>query len=544
MRSNPSRLRESDFDVLIVGGGITGACAAHDAALRGFSVALIERADFGAATSAASSRLLHGGIRYLQQLRLDKVRESARERNRFERLAPHLVRRIPVVIPAYPGVARGRLALAAAVRAHARLVRDLEPEGTAPEYLTARECVSRVPLLAGAGVTGAYVISECQMISSERMTLAFVLTAAAHGAVVANYVSAKRLVIDGRSVTGVTATDHITGEEFAIRARSVLLARGPWIGEPLLGQASASPGVHWNSKGVHAVTRQLSPEYAVALATRRPSLRKVGRGGRHVFVQPWHGGSLIGTTNSPSGPAPIVERSDIEHLLADVNRALPDAKLRWSDVRHAYVGLFPNTRKPSRPDIYQGTGDWMVIDHGRTDGCEGLFSVGGAKFTTARALAERAVDAVARRLGASDHRCRTADTPLLGGSRADISRARKDLEKHLSRDIVEHVIRQYGADAAAFVLSAGIEAVQPLTGEHWISAADVRRAVVEEHAVHLEDVILRRTTAGAQGMPSEHLLRQCAAIAGDLLGWSADTRRLELDRVVATFPIRRLIDAG
>jgi len=305
MERRPEALVADEHDLLIIGGGITGACLAFDAATRGMRVALIERDDFGGATSAASSKLLHGGIRYLQQLRFGKARESARERLFFQNLAPHLTHYVPFVVPTFRGLAKSKPVLSAGMLLYealcigqTELLLDREQAVPPGRALSVTEVAEMIPGISGEGLTGGRLFHESHMINSERMTLAFVEGAAVHGAAVANYVRADEFLRDGDRVVGVQATDTETGRKLTIRARVVVNAAGPWIRQlnEQLEMSSVGRVVTGFSRGVHLVTKPLTDGYAVALPTKRRAESVVDRGGRHVFIIPWRGHSLIGTS--------------------------------------------------------------------------------------------------------------------------------------------------------------------------------------------------------------------------------------------------------
>ena len=549
------RLGRDEFDLLIVGGGISGACLAHDAALRGLSVALIEKRDFGGATSSASSKLIHGGIRYLQQARIDKLRESAVERAAFRTIAPHLFRDVPFLIPAYAGMARGPLALATGVAIYERL--------TAGPNRRIPETAGRIPRATRNQVagwlrqiealsprerpTGASAIYESHLHSTERMTLAFLKTASANGAAIANYLEAAAPIRQNRRLSGVTARDALTGREFHIGARLTINASGPWIGalDAVLGVGPLRKAITGFSRGAHIVTRQLLPEVAMALPTSRRAQAVVTRGGRHVFVIPWRGHSLIGTSDRPfSGNVNDVvpTQEDVDDLLRDVNGALPGAALTGSDVRHAFAGLYPLTDSTLSDDVYQGTGDYQIVDHAERDGMEGCLSVLGAKFTTARRLAERAIDVALSKLGRPPVPCSTMGTPLIGGDIQDSDAFRQEARVRFSRlpaDVVSNLIASYGTeigtvlelgggpDSAGFRLDSSRESLE----------SEVTFAVDQEMAVRLEDVVFRRTGLGTIGHPGLPCLERCADIIGVRLGWGADERARQVRETDRQFPI-------
>ena len=546
-----TRLGRDELDVLIIGGGITGACLAHDAALRGLSVGLIEKGDFGGATSSASSKLLHGGIRYLQQGRIDKIRESAVERAAFQTIAPHLSHYVPFLIPTYPGLMRGRTALAAGVALYEWLTAGPNrhiAHGTKQVPRPSRHQVAAwlrqlEALAPSERPTGASAIYESHVYSTERMTLAFLKSAAANGASVANYVEAVSVVRQGPRVSGLAARDALTGRDLTIGARLVVNAAGPWIGalDRSFAIGPLDRRITGFSRGAHIVTRQVLRDVAVALPTGRQAQALVTRGGRHVFLIPWRGCTLIGTSDRPfTGDLDDVRptEEDVNDLLQDVNHALPGAGLRQDDVRHAFAGLYPLTESALREDVYQGTGDYQIVDHAVRDRVEGVISVLGAKFTTARRVAERAVDVALRKLGRPHVPCRTSTTPLAGGENPDVARFRQALAgRHpaLSETTLDHLVAAYGTEADA-VIASRPEGGR-LSPDRESLEAEVSFAVEHEMAVRLEDVVFRRTGLGTVGHPGLDCLRRCAGIIGVRLGWGPEEREAQVLRTERQFPI-------
>ena len=317
-------------------------------------MALVERHDFGAATSAASSKILHGGIRYLQHGQLRRLRESALERSRFQAIAPHLTHYVPFLIPTYRGFRKGRAVLRAGVGLYTllcagqnRAIRDIEKQVPPCRSHTRAETLRLAPVLGGhPALTGSILVPESHMRSSERMTLAFVKTAAANGAVVANYVTVDQLVTDGRTARGVRARNRLNRHDpLEIRARLILNATGPWL--PALNRCFDLPRLHRNvthfSKGVHLVTRAITDDVALMLPTNRAQQTLFDRGGRHLCVIPWRGRSLIGTSNTPFAGTPDETRStaqDVRDFLRELEVALPGAALTEHDVcTHSRVSI-------------------------------------------------------------------------------------------------------------------------------------------------------------------------------------------------------------
>jgi len=577
MKRSPAELQARQYDVLIVGGGITGACLAFDASLRGLTVALIDKGDFGEATSAASSKLLHGGLRYLQQLRFSKVRESARERIYFQNLAPHLTHYVPFVVPTYRGLSKGKTLLDAGLLLYrilcagqARLLRD--PAKRVPRgcRLAYPQVLARIPGLASASLTGGRLFYESHMRSSERMTMAFVDSAARAGAVVANYIVAERFLVVGDRVVGVEATDRVSdsagGESsadtstgsrpgaFEIRASVVVNAAGPWIQRlnAQLETRTVRPVITGVSKGTHIVTPALTDGWAVALPTRRPSQSVIDRGGRHVFIIPWRGHSLIGTTYGPyHGDLDDLRptAADAVELIEEVNSALGAGTLSLSDVRYAFAGLYPLVDEEIRPAVYQGTGDYRVVNHEEIDGVAGLFSVFGAKYTTARLLAEHAVDRIVASLGKGAASGRTHEVSLAAGNIPDLERFRdRQRRRHagLPEATIDHLMNAYGTACEEVVsLAESADGLgEPLAPDHNVIAAEAIWAARCEMACHLDDFVFRRSGLGTLGHPGGEALDRAALLLGAELGWDPARRAAELERVERRFPDYRGLESA
>lgn len=569
MKRDLNKLKGKTFDLVIIGGGITGACLAADAAMRGLSVALIEKGDFGAATSSASSKLLHGGIRYLQQLNFAKVRESAGERIYFQQLAPHLTRYVPFIIPTYKSLAKSKFVMRSAMILYElicagqnRILADRAKRVPPSRVISRNEVEKTIPGLKSDNITGGVLFYESHMHSSERMTLAFVQTAAAHGAVVTNYLEVESFPgADNGTVEGVGVRDRLDGETFDIRATLVINAAGPWI--PMLNsrieqQAKKVAGVvNAFSKGAHIVTRPLTSGHAVALPTRKQNQAVINRGGRHVFIIPWRGYSLIGTTYGPYGDAldeVRATREDIDEMIEDINSALTDGQpqatstppLTRADVVHAFAGIYPLIDDVINTSVYQGTGKYQVIDHADTDNLAGLVSVFGAKFTTARLLAEKALDQITPRLGKTTRPCQTRTSRLSSGNIEKIEVFTERLLKRyadiLPAVLIEHLVRNYGSDTQSVVdlIEANPALAEKVHDERDILAAEIVYATRHEMACHLDDVVFRRTGLGTLGNPGEAVLARCATLMGEELGWDQQRIEQEIAQTLQRFPADHL----
>ena len=394
--ANLARMAQDRFDVLVIGGGITGAGIALDAAARGFSVALVEKDDFASGTSGRSSRLVHGGLRYLEHGEFGLVRESLRERGRLYRLAPHLVRPVPMYMLAGDLASRARYG--AGLTGYGLLAAGRNIGGHRP--VTAEQVRQAIPGLGGARSRG-YRYYECQT-DDARLTIEVARAAQAFGAVLANHVRAEAL-LGGARVEGAVAADKITGQRFEIRARVTVNAAGVWADQVTSLAAAGAAARLQPSKGVHLVFAPGAVRTKAALAV--PS---AAGDGRFVFLVPWEDRVYAGTTDTPySGDLdrPAVEDADRDYILATVARDFPDVTGR--DVVASWAGL--------RPLLGGAAADARTADLSRKhvifEDPPGLFTITGGKLTTYRAMAEDLVDRISGPLGARG-RCSTPSIPL------------------------------------------------------------------------------------------------------------------------------------
>ena len=565
MNRNLSELQSNIFDLVIIGGGITGACLAADAAMRGLSVALVEKGDFGAATSSASSKLLHGGIRYLQQLNFVKVYESAKERIYFQQLAPHLTYYVPFIIPTYTSFTKGKFVMRSAMKlfeiictGQNNILSDASKRVPASHFLSRQDVKKVVPDLQSDNITGGVVFYESHMYSSERMTLGFIETAQQHGASAANYLEVESFLgADNGCVRGVRVKDLLNGESFDIHSALVVNAAGPWI--PMLnnnigqsgGSAKKVEGViNAFSKGAHIITRQLTQGHAVALPTKKQNQAVINRGGRHVFIIPWRGYSLIGTTYRPyKGDLDDVHatENDINEMISDINSALvPDMGievLRRDDVLHAFAGIYPLIDDVINTNVYQGTGKYQIVDHSKTDKLDGLVSVFGAKFTTARLLAEKALDQITPRFDKKLGRCKTRSARLASGNIEDIQSFREEQKSRygsmLAEPVINNLVTNYGANIHRVIelIEADKRLAEELVPDRQIVAAEIVYAARHEMACHLDDFVFRRTGLGTLGSPGEDVLRHCATLMAQELGWDQNRIDREVQQTLSGFPV-------
>ncbi len=551
-------LREKQFDLIVIGGGITGACVAHDASLRGVSVALLEKDDFGMSTSAASSKLLHGGIRYLQKLQFGKVRESARERCIFQVIAPHLTKYVPFLIPTVSGsLMKGRFAMKAGMILYGlacwgmnRMISDPLKKVPGGKFYNRADACQLVPLLRDyQGMNGAQTLFESHMYNSERMTLAFVKTAVSNGAVAANYVRVRKFVRDKGRVTGVSCKDMLTGEEFEVLGKVVANASGPFLPQlnASMGDFRLTKKTTGFSKGVHIVTRKICDDFALAMGSGKKTEGVVTRGGRHFFVIPWRNRSLIGTTNVPfSGDIDELEVTpkDVNDFLDDINAILPDIHLEKEDVKYAFTGLYPLISEGIKSDTYQGTGEYQVVDHSAKDGVEGVVSVLGAKYTTGRIVAQYAVDMILKKLNIPEEKCQTATIRLLEGKIDDLAEftaaKKKEYGDVLEGSTVEHLIKGHGSEIDTIIayLLCDDRFVEKIAPDRETLVGEVHYSVDKEMACKLSDVICARTGRGTIGHPGDSALAATAAIMAEKLDWDSERVAAEINSVERKYNFR------
>lgn len=547
MERDLNRLSSNTYDVVVIGGGIHGVTTAWDAVLRGLSVALVEKGDFGSATSSNSLKIIHGGLRYLQQADFRRIRDSIRDRMILMRIAPHLVHPLPCVMPTYGHLIRGKEIMAIALAINDLVGFDRNQLGDPQKYIprgriiSKSECLKLIPGVNKRGLTGGAIWYDCQMYNSERLTLSFVLSAARAGADVANYVEVIGFLRDGDRITGVKARDVLTGDELEIRAKIVVNNSGPWVDQVLdFLNTSRNHRTLW-SKAMNLVTRQLIPEYAVGLPG------KVRNGDVEVdkvyFIAPWRNFSLVGTVHAPYYGNPNdyrVSEEEIQNFIDEINQAYPGAALKRQDVLFFYGGLLPMDGE-NRVGEVKLTKHCRIYDHQERDGIGGLISVVGVKYTTARNVAEKTIDLVVEKLGRKPLKSATEVTPLHGGNieRFDdfLSQEMNRRPKGLDGEIIRHLIYNYGSEYYQILkyIDEGSQWGEPVGGGSQVIKAEVLHGIREEMAQKLGDVIFRRTELGSAGDPGEECIRACAELIAAELGWDEVRKQREIEEVRERF---------
>jgi glycerol-3-phosphate dehydrogenase len=479
------RFATETFDVLVIGGGVTGCGVALDAASRGLSVALVEKRDFAAGTSSRSSKLIHGGLRYLENLDLVLVREALHERRLLlKKTAPHLVHATPFLFP-LKHRAWDRFYMGAGLFIYDALA-GLHSAVPRHRHLSKASCLRHVPALRDGALCGGIRYYDAQMDDS-RFVVALVRTALSHGAVAAAGVRAVDMLRDGDRVTGARVHDTESGRELDIRARVVVNASGVWTTEVehLAGVANPALAVR-PSKGIHLVVPRdrIDSDYALILPTAKSVL----------FVLPWAGHWIIGTTDTDwhyDLDHPAANRADIEYLLDQINPVLARPLTR-ADIVGVYAGL--------RPLVSAGGKDTTKVsrNHQVRRDAPGFVSVAGGKYTTYRIMARDAVDAAAHELPFAVEASRTADLPLLGAVGFSVARSRAAAHPGaagLERAQLDRLVSRWGSLALEVldVIAADPALGEPVPGADEYLCAEISYATSHEGALHVDDVLTRRT---------------------------------------------------
>jgi glycerol-3-phosphate dehydrogenase len=526
LRRDLADISRAAFDVIVVGAGINGAGTARDAAMRGLRVLMLDKGDVGGGTTAWSTRLIHGGLRYLEHGELGLVRESLRERETLmRRVAPHLVRPLPLLIPLYRNRRRSPLTVRAGMHAYDLLSFDK----SLPRHrvLSPAEARALAPGLAPEGLRGAALYFDAQVEYAERLAVENALDARAQGATVLTYARVRKLLVEGGAVVGVEFEDMLGGgDTHEARAPLVVNAAGPWVDEVLGEAGRAGARLIGGTKGSHVVVRSLegAPDAAVYAEAQED--------GRPFFVIPWDGKFLIGTTDErydgdPDGVAPSAR--EVDYLIREANRVLPSARLTRNDVLYAYAGVRPLPFVGARAESAV-TRRHFIRSSQRA---RGLFSLVGGKLTTYRSLAEETVGLLFKQLGIKVPPCATAQTPLPGATVEDFEGFKESFKE---QDVVParsaaRLLKVYGARAAEVLRLARehAELRRPLSEETGSLCAEVVYSFKSEMAETLSDCLMRRTMVGLNGQNGLDAVDTAARLAQKFLGWDDARAAREAD---------------
>lgn len=529
----------SPADIIIVGGGITGAAVAYEASLRGYNTILLEKKDFGWATSAATSKLIHGGLRYLNNFEFGLVRESLRERRILENIAPNLVWPLPFIIPNYKHDKTGKWLIRLGMILYdifsfdKKFTWDKSHSIPRHRWLSTDDIIRMEPSVRSENMTGGSLFYDCQSLFPERLTLAFVRSAIKKGVRAANYATVTGFLRDAKgNIKGVKVRDDLSGQEHSISSRLTINCGGPWA-DIILGLASGNCDSHQirRSEGIHIITRKMVHDHAVIIMTPE---------GRHLFVIPWRGKSLIGTTDVDYSGDPDeyhVTKKSILGLIEEVNASFGDGTLSYDDVIFFYGGLRPLVEEDTS-GTYESSRKYEIYDNADDD-LEGLITVEGGKYTTSRNLAGSVLKLIRKKLGGRGPHASTSASYLAGCEIPDMKKfltALKAAYPEILEKSVNLLGAQYGTAAETILsIARADKSLADVISQEGHLSAEIVYTVRYEMARTLEDVIFRRTGLGTAGNPGDTAITTAAGLVAQELGWGNDHLENEINRIRAAF---------
>jgi glycerol-3-phosphate dehydrogenase len=545
------------FDVIVIGAGINGAGISRDAAMRGLKVLLLDKGDLGGGTSSWSTRLIHGGLRYLEHGEFRLVRESLRERSCLLNICPHLVRPVRLLVPVYEKARRGWWTIRAGMIAYdaLRFNKSL-PNKSLPGHrmLSAAETVQQAPALNSDGLRGAAVYFDAQVEFAERLVLENVLSAVAHGATVGTYARVEKLIAENGAVSGVeftyddrrnssTVIDNSEVERHTAHAGIVINAAGPWVDQVLIESNASGPRLIGGTKGSHIIVAPFPGAVASAIYVEAET------DGRPFFIIPWNGKYLIGTTDIRyDGNLDNVQITgdEIDYLLRETNRVIPIATLTSEHILYTYSGVRPLPFTGDK-DAQSITRRHFIRAHPTL---RGLFSIVGGKLTTYRSLAEETVDLVLKKLTNHPDRrsveCMTDHEPLPGAATTDFDTFCTNFKQHsrLPEASNDRLLRIYGTRASSLLklIAENGSLAEVFDSETGALSAEIVFAFRHEFATTLTDCLLRRTMVGLNSSLGLRAVEAAGAIARKHLGWSE--LRVEQEIVAYRKEVHRVYGQG
>ena len=511
------------FDLAVIGAGINGAGIARDAALRGLKVIVVDKSDMCSGCSAISSRLIHGGLRYLEYGEIPLVYESLHERRYLRLTAPHLVEPLRICIPIYAGARRGPLLIRMGMLAYDLLsLRKTVPNH---QMLSRAELQKEEPGLEAEGLRAAARYYDAQVTFAERLVLENLLAARSAGAEIRTHCEVTGIQVKEGAVDSITCVDQI-GQSSTVQVKAIINAAGPWVDHVLAGAPSPSKRLIGGTKGSHIIVGKFegAPHDAFYV--------EAAADGRPFFIIPWNDQYLIGTTDiryDEDLDHIRASGAEVNYLLAETNRVFSRAGLTRADIHYAYAGV--------RPLPYQEEGPESAITRrhiikSNKEVARGLLSIIGGKLTTYRNLAEQAVDKLAKLQRLKLPPCRTRNTDLPGVWGIERARALLQRLESLSEKGVDRLLCIYGGRAAEIAELCTGELAHALGEDGRMLAAEVVFAIREEFALTLEDIVFRRMMIGFDADQGRPRYDQIAAIAAAEAGWSPEQKAQQLDELI------------
>jgi len=534
-RQIPQDISSYLFDVIVIGAGINGAGIARDAAMRGLKVLLLDKGDIASGTTSWATRLIHGGLRYLEYYEFSLVRESLKDREILLRTAPHLVRPLGFLVPVYEYMSHGKLMVRLGMIAYD----VLSPEKSMEHHraFDREQTLELEPGLNPEELKGSVFYYDAQSEYVERVAVENAVCAHERGTVVLTYAEVERLIVEGGNVTGIELADVLSGERCTAHAPVTVNVAGPWV-DRVLGEMDRYGGSEermiGGTKGSHLIVDPFpgAPKTALYVEAREDA--------RPYFIVPWNGRYLIGTTDIRyEGDLDLVVADDeeIDYLISETNHVIPEANLTRDKVLFTYSGVRP---LPYQPEGKEGsvTRSHIIHDHSEEDPrIGGLISIIGGKLTTYRNLSRETVDEIYKKLGRKAPKSRTDEVPLPGGAVRDFEEfaAGFKLNSGLAEELAERLLKLYGARAPEVLRMAGddpslrVPLASPSSAETGIIGAEVLYAFRRELAEKLGDVLLRRSMVGMGPKVGLEVDEAAAQVAVRYLGWSQERADREVE---------------
>jgi glycerol-3-phosphate dehydrogenase len=535
-----NNIKTNHFDVIVIGGGITGASVAYEAASRGLSVAVFEKGDFGEATSAATSKLIHGGLRYLKNLEFGLVRESLTERRVWQNIAPNFVYPIPFMVPTYNNLKSNKIFLFLGMFLYDILSFDKgwtwDKSKKLPLHKTigSKSTLEKEQCLKKNGLTGSSIYYDCQSINPERLTLSVLKSALAHGAQAANHAKVCSFLRDNGRVIGVKVEDLTNGMEHSFTSDITINCAGPWA-DIVLNTACNSEAEHHirRSEGIHIITKKLCNTHAVTVMTKNR---------RHIMLIPWRGHSLIGTTDKEYTGNPDnyrVSKESVQELINDLNENYGCDKIDYNDVIYTYGGLRPLVDDQTEGS-YESSRKYEIFDNAK-EGLSGLLTIEGGKYTTSRKLACQAMKKVGAKLGRTLKKSTTNRNFLVGCEINDMNQFLISLHnqyKDFSSSTIDYLGMNYGTEChELFRLAMKDKRLAQMVSKDGEILAEVVYAIKNEMALSLTDILFRRTGIGTLGYPGDTVFNSVVSLAREHLFWDEEKTQTEISIAMKFFQI-------
>lgn len=532
---------DNHYDIIVVGGGISGVSVAYEAATRGLKVALFEKGDFGEATSAATSKLIHGGLRYLKNLEFGLVRESLTERKVLENIAPNFVYPLPFMVPSYRNHKGNKLTLFLGMVLYDLLSLDKAWTWDKTKKLPLHKTISAKrtknlePCVKQVSLNGSSIYYDCQNINPERLTLEILKSAIHLGTCAANYAKVSSFIKEDNRVKGVHVIDLLNNSQHSFTADIVVNCTGPWT-DIVLNTASNEENKQHHilrSEGIHIITKKLCFNHAVLMMTKE---------GRHVMLIPWRDHSIIGTTDKEYTGNPDdykVTKESILELLEEFNSNYGTEKLKYEDIEFAYGGLRPLVDNQAEAS-YQSSRKYEIYDN-TNDGLDGLITVEGGKYTTSRKLASHVMKKVAKKLKRNLGKSTTNKKYLINSDIKNMESFIRQLVLRypmFSEATINYVGRNYGLQCHTIFRLAMYEKPlsQVLTHDGEI-LAEVVYVIKKEMAYTLEDIFFRRTGIGTLGYPGDNIFNVVVETAKKYFNWDDKKTQEEVNSVMKRFSL-------